>query len=58
MPKKGFEYVRLPPIDNEHVHGQEMLRVLNTLEFETAERLLLGAMYRKKELNPLDYIYR
>lgn len=37
---------------------QETNRVNLTLEFETAERLLLAAQFRKKEINPLDYIYR
>ena len=58
MPKIGMDYVRLPPIDQKSNHSVEMLRVTNTLEFEVAERLLLGAMYRKKEINPLDYLYR
>ena len=58
MPKAGFEYVRLNPIDNEHLLAEEVKRVDHTLEFETAERLLLGAQFRKKEINPLDYIYR
>ncbi len=58
MPKKGFEYVRLSPIDNDQIHRQELDRVNYTLDLESAERLLLGAQYRKKEINPLDYIYR
>ena len=46
MPKKGFEYVRLQPIDSEHVLKEEMNRVRNTLEFELAERLILAAQFR------------
>lgn len=34
-----------------------MERLLNILEFEVAERLLLGAQLRKNEINPIDYIY-
>ena len=58
MPKSGLEYTKLMPIDNDHVFNQEERRVKHTLDFEVAERLLLGAMYRKKEINPLDYLYR
>ena len=58
MPMKGYDYVKLPILDNVFHHGSEMNRVLKTLEFEVAERLLLGAMFRKNEINPLDYIYR
>ncbi len=58
MPKKGFEYTMLAPIDYDHTLDQEMQRVDNTLELEVAERLILGAQYRKSQMNPLDYIYR
>ena len=33
-------------------------RVNHVLEFTVAERLLLGAQFRKEEINPLDYIYQ
>ena len=34
-----------------------MDRVRNLLEFETVARFLLAAQFRKREINPLDYIY-
>ncbi len=58
MPKSGFSYTRLMPIDNSSVLQQERQRVELTLQFNVAERLLLAAMYRKRQVNPLDYIYR
>lgn len=58
MPKNNFEYTALKPIDMEHEWEAEMRRVEHILEFETAERILLGAQYRKKEINPLDYIFQ
>ena len=47
MPKRGYEYVKLEPIDSEHTLQAEMNRVKNTLEFEAAERLILAAQYRE-----------
>ena len=47
MPKRGYEYVRLEPIDSKETLLAEMSRVKNTLEFEAAERLILGAQYRE-----------
>lgn len=57
MPKRGMEYVRLQPIDNEGLLQQEVQRAEAVLELEVAERLLLAAMYRRAEVNPVDYIY-
>ena len=50
MPKRGYEYVRLEPIDSEHTLKEEMSRVKNTLEFEAAERLILAAQYRDRTM--------
>ena len=49
--KQGdFEFVKLEPLDNEEKVKAEKIRVMNILEFEVAERLLLGAQYRKQEV--------
>eukprot|EP00095_Tigriopus_kingsejongensis_P005843 maker-scaffold697_size109876-snap-gene-0.23 protein:Tk05843 transcript:maker-scaffold697_size109876-snap-gene-0.23-mRNA-1 annotation:"poly(adp-ribose) polymerase pme-5-like" len=58
LPQKGFEFTQVCPIDNVQLCQSAMLRVLNNLDLEAAERLLLGAQFRKEEINPLDYIYR
>ena len=58
MPSGSHEFTQLPILDNEQVLKREEERVLNMLEFETAERLLLAAQYRKDELHPLDYIFQ
>ncbi|TRY73067.1 hypothetical protein TCAL_13884 [Tigriopus californicus] len=58
MPKKGFEFTKVLPIDNDNLLTSELNRVNLTLDLEAAERLLLGAQFRRKEINPLDYIYR
>lgn len=56
MPKAGFDFDKVNVFDNGNIHDEEV-RVNHLLEFEVAERLLLGAQYRKNEINPLDYIY-
>jgi hypothetical protein len=58
MPKMGYDFSKLLPIDQEYLLNQECSRVSNTLDFETSERLILGAQYRRSEINPLDYIYK
>ena len=50
MPKRGYENVRLEPIDSEDTLRAEMSRVRNTLEFEAAERLILGAQFREGQV--------
>ena len=57
MPKQRYEFTRLQPLDADYHFEQEENRVNNMLEFEVAERFLLGAQFRKGSINPLDYIY-
>ena len=57
MPQKGYSVVKVKPLDNKWEIQKQRLRVLHVLEFEVAERLLLGARFRQLEVNPLDYIY-
>ena len=58
MPKKGFSFTKLPPLDNEYALNDEKSRCLHVLELEVAERLILAARLRRLEINPLDYMYR
>ena len=57
MPRSGYEFTKLQPLENDYLIAEEEKRVEHMLEFEVAERLLLGAQLRKNEINPLDYIY-
>ena len=52
MPKSGFDFTRLKILDSDYNIKNEENRVNHLLEFEVAERLLLGAMYRKNEVHP------
>ena len=56
MPKKGYEYVKLQPVDNKNTLQEEMSRVKNTLELEAAERLILAAQYRDRSPNASSVI--
>ena len=56
MLKGNYEFVRLEPIDTEEKVKAEMDRVMTILEFEVAERVLLGAQFRKHEVGIL-YCY-
>ncbi len=58
MPKRSFEFEKMQPLDSEHTIKEEEDRVSNVLEFEVAERFILGAQFRKNEVNPLDYIFK
>ena len=57
MPQKGYSVLKVKPLDNKWEIQKQKLRVLHVLEFEVAERLLLGARFRQLEVNPLDYIH-
>ena len=57
VPKEELEYEKLSPIDSLDTLREEMQRMNYILEFEFSEALLLGAMYRRTETHPLDYIY-
>ncbi|XP_071745182.1 uncharacterized protein [Lepeophtheirus salmonis] len=57
MPKRNVSNTKIVPILTEFVLQSEIRITSYLLEFEFAERVLLGAQYRKKEINPLDYIY-
>nr|XP_040569948.1 LOW QUALITY PROTEIN: poly [ADP-ribose] polymerase tankyrase-like [Lepeophtheirus salmonis] len=56
MPKRNVSNTKI--VNTNGICSQSEIRITSyLLEFEFAERVLLGAQYRKKEINPLDYIY-
>ena len=58
MPQTGYAFLKVSPLDNQWEIERQKNRVNHVLEFEVAERLILGSRHRLKESNPLDYIYR
>ena len=57
VPQPGFEYERVPPIEYEHQIEEERKNLDYLLDFSYTEKLLLGAMYRRQEKHPLEYVY-
>ena len=57
VPTFGFEYEKVPPIDDDRTLKQEENKLKYLQEFETAKSILLGAMYRRQEIHPLDYVF-
>ncbi|XP_041358942.1 poly [ADP-ribose] polymerase tankyrase-like [Gigantopelta aegis] len=58
IPQKSYAFERILPLDRVNEFKKQMTLVSNLLDFEVASKMLLGAMYRKEEINPLDYIYQ
>ncbi|XP_071119721.1 poly [ADP-ribose] polymerase tankyrase-like isoform X1 [Haliotis cracherodii] len=58
IPQVGFAYEKIRPLDQLHDLKKQIRLVSNLLDYEVASRMLLGAMYREKEVNPLDYVYQ
>lgn len=58
VPESGYAYTAITPIDNEDVLQNQMERLTNLIQLELASTIMAGAMYRKKEINPMDYVYR
>ncbi|XP_013405621.1 tankyrase-like protein isoform X2 [Lingula anatina] len=58
IPKNGYKFERLTPLDSERSIESEINMILSLMELNFTERVLLAAQYRAKEINPLDYIYR
>jgi Poly(ADP-ribose) polymerase catalytic domain/Poly(ADP-ribose) polymerase, regulatory domain len=57
IPLARFKDQIAPPIGNQHAIKQQfdLLESLTNIEF--ASKVLLGALLRQKEMNPIDYVY-
>jgi ankyrin repeat protein/predicted DNA-binding WGR domain protein len=55
LPKNSFKNSAVRPLDNEKVLKEEMVILENLTYVEGAVKILLGAQFRQKEVNPLDY---
>lgn len=58
VPQAGYEYEKIRPIHDKRSLKNHLRKITNLLDYEMASRILLGAQYRLKEMNPLDYIYK
>ncbi|ELR12017.1 NAD(+) ADP-ribosyltransferase, partial [Acanthamoeba castellanii str. Neff] len=57
IPHANYTVESIPPLDNENLLNEKFTMLGNLAEIQTASKILLGAHYRAKELNPLDYCY-
>lgn len=57
IPHAEYTVESIPPLDNENHLNQKFTMLSNLAEIQTAAKILLGAHYRAKEINPLDYCY-
>ena len=57
VPKAGYEFEKVAPIDRTDLLDEEKKRLEYLLEFETSKSMILGAMLKKAEKHPLDYIF-
>ena len=48
VPKSGYEYERLPPIDQKDSVEKELCHIDRLLELAVASKMLAGAQYRIK----------
>jgi len=58
IPPSGYEFERIPILDDEEKLMEEWKSIETLLELEVAAKMMAGALHRINELNPLDYVYR
>ena len=57
VPKKGYEQTKIVPLDNLNSIENELNFIEQLVYVEKTCKILLGALYRQNEINPLDYCY-
>ncbi|ESO08808.1 hypothetical protein HELRODRAFT_190616 [Helobdella robusta] len=58
LPKQGFEYEKLPILDNANKINTELGYIEELAELELASRFMVASMSRSLEINTFDYIYK
>ena len=57
VPSENYAFEKLPPIEHTHELEEQKQRLEYLLDMSYTEKVLLGAMFKRKEVHPLDYIY-
>ena len=57
VPSEEYAFEKLPPIEHSHELEEQKQRLEYLLDMSYTEKVLLGAMYKRKEVHPLNYIY-
>lgn len=57
IPLERYKNQIAPPLNNQHqIKTQyDLLETLNNIEY--ASKIMLGALFRQQEMNPIDYVY-
>lgn len=55
IPQTRYRDTIAPPL-GQHDIKQQQDRLTNLLDIERASKMLLGALYRQHEMNPVDYL--
>lgn len=58
MPMARYTYERIKPLNHASDIETHLTALYNLTELALASKILLGAQYRTKEINPLDYVYK
>ncbi|PIK56119.1 putative poly(ADP-ribose) polymerase pme-5 isoform X2 [Apostichopus japonicus] len=58
IPYSGFAHDKMEPLNTLKLLKEAETDMQNLVDLELANRILLGAQHRIKEVNPLDYIYK
>ena len=57
IPKKGFEKTKITPLDKVHEVDKELNFLDQLVYVEKTVKIILGALHRQMEINPLDYCF-
>ncbi|XP_050400368.1 poly [ADP-ribose] polymerase 1 [Patella vulgata] len=57
-PRTQFAFDKMSPITCISDFNRELSMIRNLLNMERAAKILLGAMYNHKDVNPMDYVYK
>ena len=58
IPYHEFSWDKIEPLTNDDQLSNAVQKLTNLMDLELTNRILLGAHYRKKDVNPMDYVYR
>ncbi|XP_022093032.1 tankyrase-like protein [Acanthaster planci] len=58
IPYENFSHDTVRPVTIRDELEKQRKKLFDLMDLEMLNRILLGAMYRKQEIHPLDYIYR
>lgn len=58
IPYHEFSWDKIEPLTNDDQLSNAVQKLTNLMDLELTNRILLGAHLRKKDVNPMDYVYR